>query len=150
MKSGLPSYARIITLFALAVLTGVTSCSRQPIYPPPAVSDGNAVVDVSALKPETPQFFTYQYRGKNISFFLIRMNGGVQSYFDACVTCYPKKRGYQNKDGYIECRACDMHFSVYKLEKGMGGCYPIKLEGRMENGRYLIPVAALEKMEDKF
>ena len=150
MRSGLPSYARIITLFALAVLTGVTSCSRQPIYPPPAVSDGNAVVDVSALKPETPQFFTYTYRGKNISFFVIRMNGGVQSYFDACVTCYPKKRGYQNKDGYIECRACDMHFSVYKLEKGMGGCYPIKLEGRMENGRYLIPVAALEKMEDKF
>jgi uncharacterized membrane protein len=61
-----------------------------------------------------------------------------------------EKRGYQEKDGYVVCRACDMRFSVYKLEKGIGGCYPIKIEGKTENGHYLIPVKTLEGKADKF
>ena len=32
----------------------------------------------------------------------------------------------------------------------MGGCYPIKLEGKNGERQYLIPVATLESMEDKF
>jgi hypothetical protein len=43
-----------------------------------------------------------------------------------------------------------MDFSVHKLEKGIGGCYPIKLEGKTANGRYLIPVKTLESMAEKF
>jgi len=140
---------RAASCLSVAVLL-CSSCSRQPVYPPPALSDGNAVVDISALKPEIPQFYTYTYQGKNISFFVVRMNDGVQSYFDACVTCYPKKLGYRCESGYVTCRACNMDFSVYKLEKGIGGCYPIKLEGKTANGRYLIPVKTLESMAEKF
>jgi uncharacterized membrane protein len=141
---------RITSFIVMIMLTAAAACSRQPIYPPPAVVDGNAVFDLSSLKPESPQFFTYVYHDKNISFFVIRMNGGVQSYLDACVTCYPKKRGYQDKNGYVACRACDMSFSVYKLEKGLGGCYPVKISGRMEKGNYLISLATLEGQADKF
>ena len=43
-----------------------------------------------------------------------------------------------------------MKFSVYKLEKGLGSCFPIKIEGRMENGKYLIPIAVLEAEAGKF
>jgi len=114
------------------------------------VLDGNAVVDISALKPEIPQFYTYTYLGKNISFFVVKLKDGVQSYFDACVTCYPKKLGYRCESNYVTCRACNMDFSVHKLEKGIGGCYPIKLEGKTANGRYLIPVKTLESMAKKF
>jgi uncharacterized membrane protein len=43
-----------------------------------------------------------------------------------------------------------MKFSLYKLRQGLGGCYPIKIEGRIEDGNYLIPAATLEKAADKF
>jgi hypothetical protein len=43
-----------------------------------------------------------------------------------------------------------MRFSIYKLEKGLGGCYPIRVSGRLENGNYLIPLAVLKAEAAKF
>ncbi len=140
-----------IRLFLLVVLTAaLTACSQQPVHPSPAVSGRDAVIEISTLKDEVPQFFTYHYQGRNISFFVLRLNDKVASFFDACVSCYPHKLGYKYDDGSVVCRACNMRFSVYKLEKGLGGCYPIKLEGRIENGKYLIPLASLEAEAGKF
>jgi len=78
------------------------------------------------------------------------MDTGVQSYFDACASCYPHKLGYGCEDGSVVCRNCGQRFSIHKLEKGLGGCYPIKLEGRTENDKYLIPRASLEAEAGKF
>ena len=139
---------RILTLFILVVT--LISCSRQPVYPPPSLSGRDVAIDVSTLKPEIPQFYTYQYNGKNISFFVLKLNERVVSFFDACASCYPHKRGYKYDDDSVVCRACDMRFSVYKLEKGIGGCYPIRLQGRTESGKYLIPLASLEAEAGKF
>ncbi|HEX9020309.1 MAG TPA: Fe-S-containing protein, partial [Nitrospirota bacterium] len=74
----------------------------------------------------------------------------VSSYLDACASCYIHKRGYEYKGGTVICRHCGTQFPVPKLEKGLGSCYPIKIEGRMENGKYLIPAATLEAAADKF
>ena len=134
----------------LVVLTAVCSCSQQPLYPPPTLSGSDVSVDIASLRNEVPLFFTYRTNNKNVNFFVLLLNGKDLSFFDACITCYPKKQGYRSEDTGVACRACNMHFSVYKLEKGIGGCYPIKLEGRTDKGNYLIPVAALEKMADKF
>ncbi len=135
-------------LFVLLFL--LTACSRQPAYPSPAMKGRDAVIDISALQNEVPQFYTYRYQDRNISFFVLKLNEGVQSYFDACATCYIHKRGYRYDDGVVVCRACGMRFPVYKLEKGIGGCYPIKLPGRTDNGKYLIPLAALETEAEKY
>jgi uncharacterized membrane protein len=43
-----------------------------------------------------------------------------------------------------------MQFPLRKLEQGIGGCYPIKLEGRIKNGQFRIPVKSLEAAADKF
>jgi hypothetical protein len=53
------------------------------------------------------------------------MQDRVLSFLDACLSCYPRKLGYKYTDGYVVCRACDTTYSVFKLEKGIGGCYPI-------------------------
>ena len=141
---------RAILLFFTSLFLLFTACSRQPVYPPPAVSGRDAVVDVSALTREVPRFFTYRYQGKNISFFVIKLNDRVVSFFDACASCYPHKLGYKCEDGAVVCRACGLKFSVSKLEKGIGGCYPIRIEGRTEKGKYLIPLASLEAEADRF
>ncbi len=127
-----------------------SSCSRQPHHPAPAIEGRDAVIAVSALKDEVPQFYTYQYQGKSIGFFILKMNDKVSSFFDACASCYPHKQGYKYEDGFVVCRFCNVTFPLHKLEKGIGGCYPIRLEGRVENGRYLIPLAAIEAEVGKF
>ena len=150
MSKRLRSYPFRITILILIVLTAVASCSRQPLYPAPPQSGPNVVIDVATLAPEVPKFFTYRYHDRNVNFFVLKVQDKVLSFLDACVTCYPKKRGYQDKEGYVVCRACDTSFSVYKLEKGLGGCYPIQISGKMERGNYLIPLATLEVHANKF
>ena len=126
------------------------SCSPQPRYPAPPRSGNDVMIDIAALRPEVPEFYTYRHRTRNINFFVIAVNKKVFSFLDACVSCYPKRLGYRYDKGYVVCRACDVSYSVYKLDRGIGGCYPIRIAGRVEKGRYLIPLSTLEGMADKF
>jgi len=128
----------------------LVSCSRQPVYPPAPQNGTDVVIEVAALRPEVPKFYTYHYQGKNISFFLLKIQDRVLAFLDACASCYPHKQGYRNDNGFVTCRYCNMKFSVFKLEQGIGGCYPIKIEGRIEKGLFRIPVKSLEAAADKF
>ena len=139
--------ALFILLFALFL---VFACNSQPRYAAPAKIGADVAVDETSLQFEIPRFFTYRYDGKNISFFVIRMKSGIQSYLDACTNCYPHKMGYHFANGAVECRFCGQNFSVSKLQKGLGGCYPIAIGGRVEKGQYLISVEILEKAANKF
>jgi uncharacterized membrane protein len=139
-----------ILILSSSLLLCLIACSRQPVYPHPAASDGNIIVNISSLQPGVPQFFTYRYQGKNINFFVIKIDEKVASFLDACTSCYPHKRGYRYENSAVTCRFCNMSFSLYTLEKGLGGCYPVKIEGRTENARYLIPRSALQNQADKF
>ncbi|HEY6010181.1 MAG TPA: Fe-S-containing protein [Nitrospirota bacterium] len=135
---------------SLLVLLAMLSCSRQPVYPPAPQNGQDIVIEVSSLEPEVPKFHTYRFQGKSISFFALKMDNKISSFLDACANCYTHKQGYRHDEGTVTCRACGMKFSIHQLEKGLGSCYPIRIEGRLENGNYLIPVATLEKMADKF
>ena len=138
------------------VLPGITvfllflACSKQPRYPEPPVSGGEIAIAITSLPLEVPQFYTIHYRGSNISFFVLRLNSEIRSFFDACVTCYPKKLGYAAEDGKVICRACSTSYSVYALDKGIGGCYPIQIHGRTEGGMYKIPLATITAEAAKF
>jgi uncharacterized membrane protein len=139
-----------LVLALLYTSTWISSCSRQPSYPPPPRHGADIVIEIAGLQTEAPKFYTYQYQGKKISFFVCKVQDKVLSFLDACASCYTRKRGYRFEEGKVTCRECDMKFSLHQLEKGLGSCYPIKLEGRIEDGKYLIPVAALEGAADKF
>jgi uncharacterized membrane protein len=138
---------KLSVLFSVlcAMLAMVSACRQQPVYPPPAVRGHEVIVDLSALKNNIPLFQTYQYNGKNISFFVMALEGRVVSFFDACASCYRHKMGYRYDDGFVTCRYCNMKFALHKLEKGLGGCYPIKIEGITGRVEYRIPKALLEK-----
>ncbi len=141
-------YTLIALIFIVAISTA--TCSRQPRYPAAPQQGTDIVIDAASLETDVPRFFTYRYQDRNISFFVLKLPSGIASYLDACITCYPKRLGYQYREGYVRCRACDTDYSVYKLEKGMGGCYPIKIGGKVENGTYRIELAEIQKHAGKF
>jgi len=128
----------------------LAACSAQQTYPEAQRMGSNVAVEVKTLVPNIPAFFTYHYRGKKVTFFVIKVDNRVLSFLDACARCYPAKHGYRCEGGSIICRECNVRIPISQIEKGIGSCYPIKVEGSLQDGRYLIPVSQLEKMVDKF
>jgi len=115
------------------------SCARKPVYPVAPFERGSVRIELSALSEKKPVFYTFREgKEKGINFFVLKLNGEVQSYFDACAKCYPKKKGYRQAGDRLDCRACDVTYSVYDLKEGIGSCYPIRLKGRIEAGSYVI------------
>jgi len=137
-------------LVASLMLCLLSACSRQDSYPSPVRIGPDIVIDMSSLEREVPKFYTYRFHDKKVNFFVIKKEDGPLSFLDACTSCYPHKQGYRCEDNEVICRHCNVRFPISKLEKGIGNCYPIKIEGRMENGKYMIPVDTLEKAADKF
>lgn len=141
---------RISHIIFLVVLF-FASCAKQADYPEPERTGSDVVINISFLKPATPEFFTYHYnKSRNINFFVINIDGKIFSFFDACERCYPKKLGYRFDNGNVVCRACNIRFPVSEVEKGLGSCAPIKLEGHVKNGKYFIPISNIEGKADKF
>jgi uncharacterized membrane protein len=132
------------------VLLLLTSCSKEQGFHEARRTGEYVVVDVSELPPETPQYLTYQVKGKKVNFFVIKIGGRVLSYLDACASCYPNKKGYRFDKGHFTCRECNVRYSVPDMEKGMGRCFPIRVEGFLRDGKYVIPAAGLETVADKF
>lgn len=134
----------------LVILLLLTACSKESVFREARRTGEYVAIDVSGLSPETPQYLTYRVKGKKVNFFVIKAGGRVLSFLDACASCYPEKRGYRFEKGYFTCRECNVRYSVLETEKGMGRCFPIRIEGFLRNGKYLIPAAGLEAVADKF
>ena len=145
----LHAFGRAALLFSV-IAALAAACSSQPRYPTAPRQGADIVIDAASLDVGVPRFFTYRYQHRDVNFFVLRLPAGVTSYLDSCLTCYPRHLGYEYKEGYVSCRACDTHYPVYKLERGMGGCHPIRVSGRMENGNYLISQEELQKHAGKF
>ena len=102
------------------------------------------------LDEKKPVFFTF-HDGKNkINYFVVKTDGSYQAYFDACAKCYRRKNGYALEVGRVICRTCDVNYSVNDLKEGIGSCYPIKLEGRVEGNVYVIDKKAILAGEKYF
>jgi len=140
----------VFLMVASLMLFILSACSRQVSYPSPVRIGSDIVIDMSSLEIEVPKFYTYQFQGKKVNFFVIKMDDKTLSFLDACASCYPHKQGFRCEDNAVICRYCNVRFPISKLEKGIGNCYPIKIEGRMEKGKYLISADTLAKAADKF
>jgi uncharacterized membrane protein len=125
---------KYLTLFLAAVLI-LASCGR-PTDAVPASGD-EVKVETASLKDSEPVFMSYAHGGRQVRFFVVKVGGRVQSYFDACMKCYPRKLGYRSDKGRLFCRACDEWYPAERLE-GVGSCYPIRLEGKAVGGHYVI------------
>jgi uncharacterized membrane protein len=122
-----------VALLALAF----ASCSRKPEYPAAPASGEAIKFSISKLAEGKPAFHSLEHEGTRIDYFVLKVNGTVESYFDACAKCYPKKMGYRAEGQELVCVACGQRFPVKGL-KGIGSCYPLPLKGTTEGDTYAI------------
>ncbi len=125
-------------LFALGVVLFILSCAKKPVYPEARFDGGNVRIALNHLQEKKPVFFTFHAGDKAINYFVVRVGGSMQSYFDACAKCYPKKAGYRLERSRVVCRTCGVRYEIEDLKDGIGSCYPIKLPGRLQGDTYVI------------
>jgi uncharacterized membrane protein len=131
-------------LLALSCLMYIlVSCTKGPSYIQAPFNGYTSEIDVSTLMPKQPQFYSLSIEGKMISFFLVKVNGVTQSYFNACRECYPKKLGFSFEEGYVKCKSCNERWPVESLQEGIGGCRPIPLKGVLKGDKYIITREAI-------
>jgi len=121
------------------------SCAREPSYIQAPFNALTSEIDVSTLMPQQPRFYSLSIKGKKISFFLLKVNGDIQSYFNACKECYPKKLGFRFEDGFVQCRSCNERWPMESLRDGVGGCCPGKLRGVLKGDKFIITREALQE-----
>jgi len=119
-------------LVASLMLFLPSACSRQASFPPPEQIGPNIVTDTSSLDRDVSKFYSARIAKINVNFFVIKKDNRLLSFLDACSSCYLASR--------------DPDVKTTRL----GSCYPIKIGGRRENGKYIIPVDTLKKEADTF
>lgn len=122
----------------------LTACSRYPAYSKASVSGDEVTIDVLSLEADVPRFFTYSSGLKNINFFVIKIDNEVFSFLDACFSC-KSDLGYTFSNGHFTCKECGIKYSVSEVKNGLGSCYPIRIPGKLKDGKYYIPLVALQK-----
>ena len=87
-------------------------------------------------------------RGKEIRFIIVQKRGtNLGVGFDACEVC--GDAGYYERKSEIVCSRCDvvMNKSTIGLK---GGCNPIPLASRIEDGQVIIRTSDVNKEEKRF
>lgn len=134
---------RICILLGIILL--LSACSKKPVYRE-APFDGSSIrIRLADIPEKKPVFFTFSANTPGINFFLLRRNGSIESYFDACGKCYPQKSGYRLDNDRVVCRACNVSYHLDELKDGIGSCYPIKLTGRVEGNTFIIDMQDIMK-----
>lgn len=142
--SGLALVFTLAFTFALALLT-LISCSSSSTHPAPPVRDGVVAVKAAELAEGKPVFYTLAIDSDKVSFFIVRIDGKIESYLDACRKCYPYRKGYRIDGKTLECVYCGVHYPMKDLKEGLGSCSPVILPGGQEGGEYRIPVETIRE-----
>ncbi len=132
----------IVVLSFLALV--FASCARKPEYQAAPSSEGTIKFSMNEMEEGKPVFRSHEHEDTRIDYFVLKVNNTVESYFDACAKCYPKKLGYRTEGRELVCVACGQRFHIEGL-KGFGSCYPLPIKGSIEGDVYVIEEKELLK-----
>ncbi len=121
------------------------ACAQGQRYPDPPLRGDNVVIEMKGLKEAVPVFYSLDLDGREVRFFVLRFGDRVESYLDACMKCYPHKMGFKSEGFRLICRYCGVEYPLDTLKSGLGSCYPIPLEGKLNSGTYIISLESLKK-----
>ncbi len=111
---------------------------------PVQASAGWVDVDLETVKDGHLHRFVYHAStGENVRYIVILKGGSAYGVgLDACEIC--GATGYYERDNQVICKLCDVQMNKATIGT-KGGCNPIPVEYRIEEGKLKIPQAELEK-----
>lgn len=104
---------------------------------------GEITFPASQFDDGKARFFQYEAGdGVTIKYFVLKSSDGViRAAFDACDSCWPAGKGYQQQGDDMVCRNCRRHFPSAQVNEVRGGCNPAPLKREVRDGKVVIRVA---------
>ena len=110
-----------------------------------AVTSENVTLPAAVFEDGKARHYEYRSGDLRIRYFVLKSSDGViRAAFDACDVCWPAGKGYYQEGDNMVCRNCGKQFASVLVNEVKGGCNPAPLERRVENGKVIIPVRAIE------
>ena len=139
-------------MVALIVMTTTSSAGsyiankKAEIVPAIPVQASNGVVDVELEQINDGHLHRFVYRastGEQVRYIVILKGGSAYGVgLDACEIC--GVTGYYERDSQVICKLCDVQMNKATIGT-RGGCNPIPIEYRIEEGKLRVPQTELEK-----
>ncbi|WP_420265364.1 Fe-S-containing protein [Candidatus Magnetominusculus dajiuhuensis] len=142
-KDGIKTAIGVIALIWAALV--FQGCNKSRNFDTAQFRGDIFQVNSASFKEKTPAFYAHTDAAKEIFFFVVKVDGQMYSYFDICNSCKQHNRGYRADKSSLECRNCQIEIPYEDLKTGIGGCYPIPIAGKEENGIYSIPLSEILK-----
>ncbi len=103
---------------------------------------GVVKIPVAEVSDGVAHRYTYDSRGKQINFFVLKGSDGViRAAFDACDICFGEKKGYRQEGDLMVCNNCGQQFPSVRVNVMREGCNPAPLMKTLD-GQYLVLRAA--------
>jgi len=137
----------LFSLFLVSLSFYVPGCSKLPAeHTVIKAEQGEIKIPVNEVDDGKVHFYTYKASGTLINFF-VRTDGTgkLSTYFDACFTCYKRKKGYRCEGTDLVCNECNLRFRLAEEKWVHEGCSPIALTSRIEGGNIIIRTDDIEK-----
>ncbi len=141
-------YFRNFLILFLIVL--IFSCQSQTVDTYQVLKDNRFELNIKSLEHEIPEFFSIDLGEKKISFFVVKIGNSIESYLNACIKCYPHDMGYRYEASHVVCRYCNISYPIDSLKEGVGSCYPVPIEGKLQGDNYIIILNEFEKAKQYF
>ncbi len=149
--SALAGICLVFTVFSFVILKPITTRAVElsPVEDA-EVRDGAVYVPFERVEDGHLHRFGYVTEGDTQIRFIVIKKPNSSSYgigLDACDIC--GETGYYEKDGQVVCKLCDVVMNINTIGF-KGGCNPIVIEYRLENGNIIVPVESLLEYEKEF
>lgn len=106
---------------------------------------GQIRIPLKMLSGNTASYYVYAVGGKEIRFFVLRASdGSIKAALDACTACYHAKLGYSQQGDTMVCNNCGMSFKSVNVGIVTGGCSPIPVEMKLDNGMIVLQSEEIE------
>ena len=139
-------------MVALIIMTTTSSAGsyiankKAEIVPALPVQSFNGMVDVELEQINDGHLHRFVYRastGEQVRYIVILKGGSAYGVgLDACEIC--GATGYYERENQVICKLCDVQMNKATIGT-RGGCNPIPIEYRIEEGKLRVPQSELEK-----
>ncbi len=103
--------------------------------------NGEVRLNIADVNDGKAHYYSYEYTGKTIKFFLVKSPDGViRAAFDACDVCFHAKKGYGQEGDFMVCNNCGMKFHSSRVNVVEGGCNPAPLKRKKVAEQLVIKV----------
>ncbi len=145
-----------LVCFALVIftMTAVSAYANQEVELSPIedakIEDGSVIVPFDQVNDGHLHRFGYTSDSGVVIRFIVIQKPNSSAYgigLDACEIC--GETGYYEKDGQIVCNLCDVVMNINTIGF-KGGCNPIVIDYKIENGNIVVPLEGLLEYESEF